>query len=64
MTTVNVLKFQTLFLFLFPNETLVISAVTHKMIVKKANREDLDPTASGSALFVLPLVAGNYCSKF
>ena len=49
---VNVLKFQTLFLFLFSNKMLVIRAGTHNMLVRKANREDPDQTASQSALFV------------
>ena len=50
---VNVLKFQTL-LFLFSNKMMVI----HKMLIRIANREDPDQTASseavssGSALFV------------
>ena len=38
---VNVLKFQTLFLFLFSNKMLVIRAGIHKMHVRKANRKTL-----------------------
>ena len=34
------------FLFLFSNEMLVIRAGTHKIHVRKANREDHDQTAS------------------
>ena len=46
------------------NRTLVISATTHKMLVRIANREDPDQTASSeavwscSALFVYAFVAG------
>ena len=43
LNTVNVLKFQTLSVF-------VIRAGIHKMLVRMANRQDLDQTAS--ALFV------------
>ena len=39
------------FTFLFANKLLVISAGSHKMLVRMANREDPDQTAS-SALFV------------
>ena len=46
---VNVLKFSTLF-FLFPNKMLVIKAVIHKMLVRLANREDSDQTASLEAV--------------
>ena len=44
--------------FLFLNKLLVFRAGTHKLLVRIANREDLDKTASeeavlsGSALFV------------
>ena len=48
----------------------VIRAGIHKVLVRKANREDPDHTAyseavrSGSALFVLAFTASNYCLKF
>ena len=38
------------FLFLFSNKTLVIKAGTHKMLVRSANREDPDQTASEEAV--------------
>ena len=38
------------FFFLFPNKTLVIRAGIHKMLVRTANREDLDQTASSEAV--------------
>ena len=47
--TVNVLKFQTL-LFLFSNKMLVIRAGTHKFLVRIANREHPDQTASSEAV--------------
>ena len=59
MSTVNILKFQILFTFLFYNKKLVIMARIHKMFLGIANREDHDQTASsaairsGYALFVL-----------
>ena len=37
---VNVLKFRTLFLFLFSNKMLVFKAGNHKLDVRIANRED------------------------
>ena len=43
---VNVLKFQTLFLFLFSNKMLLFKTGIHKMLVRIANREDPDQTAS------------------
>ena len=49
MVTVNDLKIQTL-LFLFSNKMLVSRAGTHKMFVRKANREDPDQTASKEAV--------------
>ena len=42
--TVNVLKFQTLFLFLFSNKIMVIRSGNHKMLVRIANRKDPDQT--------------------
>ena len=42
---VNVLKFLTFF-FLFSNKMFVIMAGIHKLLVRKANREDPDQTAS------------------
>ena len=44
--TVNVLKFQHFFLLLFSNKMLVIKGRIHKMLVRTANREDPDQTAS------------------
>ena len=38
------------FLILFPNKTLVIRAGTHKMLVRIANKEDPDQTASSEAV--------------
>ena len=49
---VNVLKFPTLFFFLFSNKMLVIKAGTHKMVVKIVNREDPDQTASSEVCFL------------
>ena len=47
--TVNVLKFRTL-LFLFSNKMLVFRAGMHKMLVRIANREDPEQTASLEAV--------------
>ena len=50
---VYALKFQTLFL--FSNKMLIFRVRTHKVLVRTANREDPDLTASsdsGSALFI------------
>ena len=61
---VNVRKFGTL-LFLFSTKMMVIRATIHKMLVRIANREDPDQTASeeavgsGSALFVWAFLEGN-----
>ena len=43
-------KILNILLFLFLNKMLVISAGTHKMLVRKANREDPDQTASSEAV--------------
>ena len=43
-------KILNILLFLFSNKMLVISAGTHKMLVRKANREDPDQTASSEAV--------------
>ena len=48
--TVNVLKFQTLFLFCSQIKSWVIKAGIHKMLVRIANREDPDQTASSEAV--------------
>ena len=45
LITVNDIKFRILIFFLFSNKILVISAGTHKMIVRKANKEDYDQIA-------------------
>ena len=51
MTTVNVLKISnTFFSFLFSNKMLVIKVGIHMMLVRKANREDPDQTASEEAV--------------
>ena len=42
-------KISNTFLFLFSNKMLVIRAGTHKMLVRIANREDSDQTASSEA---------------
>ena len=53
------------FLYLFSIKMLVFRAVNNKMLVRIANREDPDQTASseavwsGSALFVYVFMAGN-----
>ena len=47
--TVNALKFRTL-LFLFSNKMLVFRAGSHKLLVRLANREDPDQTASSEAV--------------
>ena len=49
MFTVNVLKFQP-FIFLFSTKMWVIRAGIHKMLVRTANREDPDQTASSVCL--------------
>ena len=46
---VNVLKFRTL-IFLFSNKMLVFRAGMHKILVRIANREDHDQTASEEAV--------------
>ena len=48
--TVNVLKFPTLFFSLFSNKILVIMVVIHKMLIRIANREDPEQTASSEAV--------------
>ena len=45
----NILKFET-FLFLFSNKMLVIRAGINKMLIRKANKEDRDQTASSEAV--------------
>ena len=47
---VNVLKFSDTFLFLISNNFLVTWAGIHKMLVRIANREDPDQTASAEAV--------------
>ena len=42
------------FLFLFSERMFVMGAVTHKMLVRKANREDPDQTASSDSDQGLP----------
>ena len=37
-------------LFLFSKKTLIIRAGTHKLLVRRANREDSDQTASSKAV--------------
>ena len=48
--TVNVLKFRTFFLFLISNKMLVFRAGICNMLVRIANREDPDQTASSEAV--------------
>ena len=48
--TINVLNFLNTFLFLFLNKMLDIVAEIHKMLVRIANREDPDQTASEEAV--------------
>ena len=43
-------KISNTFLFLFSNKMLVIRAGSHKMVVRIANREDPDQTASSDAV--------------
>ena len=43
---VNVLKFQTL----FSNKMMVLRAGTHEILIRIANREDPDQTASSDAV--------------
>ena len=45
----NCSKILNTFLFLFLNELLIIKAGFHKMLVRVANRKDLDQTASSEA---------------
>ena len=52
----NVLKFLTLFSFLFSNKMLVFRAGNHKMLVRIANRKDPDQTAVCLGLFSRQLV--------
>ena len=47
---VNVIKFQNTLFFLFSSKMVVIRAGNNKMLVRIANREDHDQTAS--AMFV------------
>ena len=47
---VNVLKFRTLFLFLFSYKMLVLRSGINKMLNRIANREDPDQTASSEAV--------------
>ena len=48
--TVNVLKLQTLFLFLFSNQMLLVGAEINKMLVRIAYMEDNDQMASSEAV--------------
>ena len=43
-STINILKSQTLLLFLFSIKIVVITAGIHKMFVRQSNREDADKT--------------------
>ena len=52
-TTVNVLKFQKLFLFPISNKMLVFRAGIQKNVVRKANREDSDQKQSDLDLLCL-----------
>ena len=63
-------KISNTFLFLFSYKMFGYNAGIHKMIVRIANREDHDQTASeeavwsGSALFVLAFLTGNCVLNF
>ena len=48
--TINVLKFWNTFLSLFLDKMLVFRAGIHKILVRIANREDPDQTASSEAV--------------
>ena len=48
--TVNVLEISNTFLFLISNQMFVISAGIHNLLVRIANREDPDQTASLEAV--------------
>ena len=50
IATANVLKFRTLLSFFLSNKALVIRAGSHKILVRIANREDPDQTASSEAV--------------
>ena len=52
----NVLKF----LFLFATKMLVIKGVIHKMLIRKANREDPDQTASSEVCTVCLSLFGRH----
>ena len=49
-THAKISKILNTFLFLFSNEMMVIKAGNHKMLIRIANREDLDQTASEEAV--------------
>ena len=63
-------KIPNTFLALFSNKMFVFRATIHKMLIRIANREDPDQTASseavqsGSAVVCLDLLSSNWCSKF
>ena len=67
---VDVLKFHTLFFFLFSSKIKAIRAGIHKTLIGKANSGDPDQTASSEAvcsvsvLFILVFLIVNRCSKF
>ena len=59
---VDVVNFYT-FLFLFSNKMVIRVAGNHIMLVRKANREDPDQTASSSSLiWVWPVCLG-FCGR-
>ena len=47
---VNVIKFQNTLFFLFSSKMVVFGARNNKMLVRIANREDPDQTASSEAV--------------
>ena len=65
--TVNILKFGTLFLFCSQIKCWFIKTGILRILVlvRLANREDLDQSDLGPVLFVKAFLAGNFkCSKF
>ena len=58
---VNVQKILNTSLILFPAKMFILSAGSHKILVKIENREDPDQTACSEAVHCLsrPLVVGN-----
>ena len=72
VNALNIQKFQTLFSLISLNivKILIFRSLNHQILLKIANSRDPDQTApegavwSGSALFVLSFLSGNYSLKF